>query len=319
MANERIYIMDTDSLISDRIAAIETIVTPMIRRDISLLVGFAKGNIEKAARSIAETEKPHIALVAGFFIRYAEPPSPETDGLNGTAHLAAAFAEAGFEVTVITDAPCAKAMWAILTEVPHPVRLEVVGVDRRQVLELRERLENLSHPPTHLIATERASPGTDGKPHREHGWDMSAETAPLELLFQDDNWMPRWTTIGIGDGGIEIGMGCLPADLVASDIPNGELIAAQTATDFLIVSSVSNWGAYALLAALALMRQDLQPALLKHFTPEKEKAFLTAVVELGQAIDDGRADRPGTIKMSVDRLPVEDHMVLIAQIRTHIG
>lgn len=310
--------MDIDAQISSRIAAIEAIVTPTIRRDISRLVSFAKGNIERAARSIADTETPHIALVAGFFIRYAEPPSPETDGLNGTAHMATAFAEAGFEVTVITDAPCAKAMWAILTEVPHQVRLEVVGVDRRQVLELRERLERLPHPPTHLIATERASPGTDGKPHREHGWDMSAETAPLDLLFQDAEWKPSWTTIGIGDGGNEIGMGCLPADVVARDIPNGELIAAQTATDFLIVSSVSNWGAYALIAALALMRQDLRSALLKHLTPEMEKVFLTTLVELGQAIDDGRADRPGTIKMSVDRLPVEDHMALIDQIRTQI-
>lgn len=306
--------MDIAKQQEEKINAIEALVGKTIRRDISRLVGFSRGNVARAAASIATTKKPHIAITAGFFIRFAEPPSPETDGLNGTAHLAAAFAEAGFDVTVVTDAPCAKAMWATLTEVPHKIRLEIVDVCKDQVLELRNRLEHLPNPPTHFIAIERVSPGSDGKPHREHGWDMSPETAPLDLLFQDVGWTPPWKTIGIGDGGNEIGMGCLPEEIVKSDIPNGELIAAQTATDFLIVSAVSNWGAYALLAAVSLLREDLRLPLLQHFTPEREKAFLTASVELGQAIDDSRLDRPGKPQMSIDRLPVEDHMSIISQI-----
>lgn len=319
LPENEICIMDISLDNAERISAIEALVGRTIRRDISRLIAFAKGNIARAAMSIASTERPHIAITAGFFVRFAEPPSPETDGLNGTAHLAAAFAEAGFEVTVITDAPCAKAMWAVLTEVPHAIRLEVVGVDMQQVLELRSRLENLPNPPTHFIAIERVSPGSDGRPHREHGWDMSAETAPLDLLFQDDGWTPRWTTIGIGDGGNEIGMGCLPEEIVREDIPNGELIAARAAADHLIVSSVSNWGAYALLAAVALLRPDLRDRLMQHFTPEREKAFLGAVVELGQAIDDSRLDRPGKPQMSIDRLPIDEHMALIKQIRAFVN
>lgn len=306
--------MDISSEDLSLIAAMERVVGRRIRRDISRLVTFAEGNIAQAARSIAISERRHIAITAGFFIRFAEPPSPETDGLNGTAHLAAAFAEAGYEVTVITDTPCAKAMWAILTEVPHRIRLEVVGIDRQQVLELRARLEALPSPPTHLIAIERVSLAADGKPHREHGWDMSDETAAIDLLFQDDGWTAPWTTIGIGDGGNEIGMGNLPQELVG-DIPNGELIAARTGADHLIVSSVSNWGAYALLTAVALLRPDISPKLLKHFTPEMEHQFLKTAVELGQAIDDSRLDRPGKPQMSVDRLPVEDHMALITELR----
>lgn len=311
--------MDIGSEDMARIAAVERLVGRTIRRDISRLVAFAQGNIASAARSIAQCERPHIAIVAGFFIRFAEPPSPETDGLNGLAHLAAAFAEAGFEVTVVTDAPCAKAIWAILTEVPHPVRLEVVDVNRQQVIELRNRLEALPNPPTHFVAIERVSPGSDGKPHREHGWDMSAETAPLHLLFEEEGWMRRWTTIGIGDGGNEIGMGRLPEEIVKRDIPNGDLIAASTSADHLIVSAVSNWGAYALLAAVALIRPDIRAQMLKHFTPERENAFLKAAVELGQAIDDSRLDRPGKPQMSVDRLPVEEHMAMVSEIRALIN
>jgi hypothetical protein len=84
------------------------------------------------------------------------------------------------------------------------------------------------------------SPASDGKPHREYGADMSADTAPLHLLFDDPDWPRPWVTIGIGDGGNEIGMGVLPEEIVRDDIPNGRLISAAVSADYLIVSSVSN-------------------------------------------------------------------------------
>jgi vacuolar-type H+-ATPase subunit F/Vma7 len=301
--------------VGDSIDLIESVVSRHVRRDISRLTAFAKGNLGRAAQSIAGTARPHVGVVAGFYIKHAEPPSPETDGLIGMAHLAAGFRAAGFDVTVITDAPCAKAVWAVVDALPEPVHLEVVGVDQGAVVRLRERLATQASPLTHLVAVERVSPGPDGKPHREHGWDMSRETAPLHLLFEDPAFARPWTTIGIGDGGNEIGMGSLPADIVASDIPNGEVIAAQTPCDHLIVAGVSNWGAYGLLAAVAAARPDLAEALLRHFDTAHEYKFLTAAVETGQAIDDSRVDRLGKPQMSVDRIPVAEHAALVEEIR----
>lgn len=300
---------------SDQIHLIEEIVCKSVRRDISRMTAFSRGQIEAAAKSILSETYPHVAIVSGFFIRHAEPPSPETDGLNGTAHLAAALTSAGIKVTVITDAPCAKALWAILTAAPEGIALEIVDVREDSARELRARLANLAHPPTHMVAIERVSPGTDGLPHREHGWDMTEETAPLNLLFQDGSWTPPWKTIGIGDGGNEIGMGALPSEIIKKDIPNGPLIAASVATDYLIVAGVSNWGAYGLIGALELLREQSAPSFLRHFTAEMETTFLTAAVELGQAIDDSRPDRPGRPQMSVDRIPVVEHAALIEQIR----
>ena len=43
------------------------------------------------------------------------------------AHLAAGLANAGIPVTVITDTPCAKAVWAVVDALPMPVNLEVVS------------------------------------------------------------------------------------------------------------------------------------------------------------------------------------------------
>jgi hypothetical protein len=297
------------------IKSIQTMIGQTVRRDISRMVNFADGGLEHAARSIMTTPNAHVGIVTGFFIRNAVPPSPETDGLGGMAHLAAGLAHAGIAVTVITDAPCSKAVWAISTELPDAVTLEITAVSKRSVVALRDRLSTGARPITHMIAIERVSPGSDGKPHREYGADMTEDTAPLHLLFADPTWQRPWRTIGIGDGGNEIGMGVLPADIVRDDIPNGALIAATTPTDDLIVAGVSNWGGWGLLAAMALAEPSKSVQLLKDFHPEKDRAFLSAAVEVGQAVDDSRIDRPARPVMSVDRLTWETHAAVLSKLR----
>lgn len=294
---------------------VEKIIGRTVRRDISRMVDFAQGNLQQAAQSIMSTPNAHVAIVTGFFIRNAVPPSPETDGLGGMAHIAAGLAHAGIPVTVITDVPCSKAVWAITGELPETVGLEIASVSEPSVRSLRARLAVQERPITHLIAIERVSPGSDGKPHREYGADMSLDTAPLHLLFEDPSWQRPWVTIGIGDGGNEIGMGALPPEIVQRDIPNGELIAATTGADYLIVAGVSNWGGWGLLQALAMVRPELADALLHDFHPHKDHAFLRAAVEVGQAVDDSRVDRAATPVMSVDRLPWETHAAVLRELR----
>lgn len=297
------------------VESIEQVAGTKVRRDITNLVNFSRGQLGLAAESLAGHPSPHVGIICGFFVRHAEPASPETDGLNGMAQLAAGLLEAGIRVTVITDAPCAKAVWAVTKVLPGKVGLEIVDVDAEAVRTLRSRLVSDAHPMTHLVAIERCSLAKDGKPHREHGWDISGDTAPLDYLFTDEDWTAPWVTVGIGDGGNEIGMGNLPQDIVERDIPNGAKIAAVTGSTFLLVAGVANWGAYGLLAALAVLRPDAREDLLRHFTGEFERTVLTAAVEVGQAIDDSRVDRPGQLQMTIDRLPLEDHIQVIEQMR----
>ena len=299
---------------NEKVSRIEAIVGRRVKRDITRMTQLTKGNLQKAAESILNTPDAHVGIVTGFFIQHATPPSPETDGLIGMGHLAAGLASAGVPVTVITDAPCAKAVWAVVDAVPEQIDLEVAATNERSVYRLRKSLEGADRPITHLIAIERVSPAADGKPHREHGWDMSGETAPLHLLFEDLNWQRRWTTIGVGDGGNEIGMGSLPADVVETEIPNGRVIAATTPADYLIVAGVSNWGGYGLLAAMACLQPEKASALLRHFNRDMDHRLLSAAVEIGQAVDDSRVDSPGRPQMSVDRIPWEQHAVLLEEI-----
>lgn len=303
--------MEFSNAASTTITEMERLVGQTVRRDIGRLVSHAQGNLERAARSIADHPSPRVGIICGFFVRHAEPPSPETDGFNGMGQLAAGFLEAGIPVSVITDAPCAKAAWAVTKVLPGRVNLEIVDVDEQSVRALRDRLEAAGEPLTHLIAIERCSLGSDGRPHREHGWDIGDDTAPLDFLFQDSGWSPKWETIGIGDGGNEIGMGVLPREIVEADIPNGALVGATTGADHLIVAGVANWGAYALLAAIARLRSDLSAQLLKHFHADFESDVLEAAVTVGQAIDDSRVDRLGQLQLTIDRLPLEDHVRVI--------
>lgn len=298
-----------------QVARVEAIIGRTVRRDISRMVNFAKGGLEKAAKSILETPNAHVGIVTGFFIRHAEPPSPETDGLGGAAHMAASLAGAGIPVTVISDAPCAKAVWAVVDAIPERIDLEIVSVDDGAVRKLRQRLQDDSRPLTHLIAIERVSPGSDGKPHREHGWDISNDTAPLHLLFDEPGWDRPWVTIGIGDGGNEIGMGVLPEDIVKNDVPNGELIAGTTPADVLIVAGVSNWGGYGLVAAMEILSNQKHRSFTKYFNREMDHNFLKAAVEVGQAVDDSRPDKLGRPQMSVDRLSWEEHADLLDELR----
>ena len=70
-----------------------------------------------------------------------------------------------------------------------------------------------------------------------------------------------FVSTGIGDGGNEVGMGLAAPFLTksaGSSIPSVERIACVSATSFLIPCSVSNWGGYALAAALGVAANDVR-------------------------------------------------------------
>jgi hypothetical protein len=116
------------------------------------------------------------------------------------------------------------------------------------------------------------------------GRDITEFTSPAHHLF-DDNLGPRphLSTIGVGDGGNEIGMGKVAWDLIARSVPNGETIACRVPTDHLIVAGVSNWGAYALAAGVYVLRGVKPPADL--FDPDRERDILEVMVREGPLVD----------------------------------
>lgn len=189
-----------------------------------------------------------VGIVSGFFIH--EAGAGETDGPPGAKVLGEALLRLGIEVDYITDQPNAPLFRAL-------------GID--PITESAHYL--LDQRPTHLISIERVGRGRDGRYRNMRGQDITHSTEPLDQLFIDAAQLGL-STIGIGDGGNEIGMGKIFAEAEAapfeSDGCSGQLglaCACVIPTDFCIVAGVSNWGAFGLTGALSVLEgRDLLPS-----------------------------------------------------------
>ena len=211
-------------------------------------------------------------------------------GRFAPAALAAALAGCGVPARIAVDTPCAGAVRVAVEATGQPVPVDEVAVeDGAELAHLIEawRGAGLSH----VLAIERCGRSADGRPRNMRGVDVSPWTAPLEDLFLAG----PWAKLAVGDGGNEIGMGRLPAGLIARTVPNGADIACVVPCDHLVVAGVSNWGAYGLMAALAVMRPDWQGIIAKFLSAERDLAVTRAIVEKAGAVDGVTARREATV------------------------
>ena len=273
-------------------------------RDVTGLAAAVPGQFARLAGELAAAGRARgrVGLVTGVHIAWAPTPAAETDGPVGTAVLAAALTALGAEPVVLTDEPCAQVTAACL-EVLGAGRLEVlpVSADDGRV-EARVAALGLSH----LVAVERLGPSADGRVLTMRGFDVTDSTAPLHAAFA----LPGLVTGAVGDGGNEIGMGNVPADVVAACIAHGDRIACRVPVDALVVAGTSNWGCSGLVAGLAQLAPGHRDALAALLDPQVDAQLLDAATAAG-AID-GVTGRPGA---TVDGVPVAGYADLIADLR----
>jgi hypothetical protein len=143
------------------------------------------------------------------------------------------------------------------------------------------------------------------------GRDVTAHTRPAHLLFEKLPWamIGGRTTIGIGDGGNEIGMGKLPWDTIRKNVPQGGLVACRVPADYLIVAGVSNWGAYALATGVRLLRGA--PVDSELYDLDRERGLLRQMVEAGALVD----GVTGQQSLTVDGLTFERYGRVLRQMR----
>jgi hypothetical protein len=297
------------------------------------LITATAGDFERACRSLAETQRASVAIVTGFFIPHGQPPCGETDGPLGAIFLARALTPLGIRVVLATDDFCVPALEAGLkaSGLDGSVPLVTLPSEERSngltSTEYWHEFADGYEPLTHLLALERVGPSHHSKSlqvqegnesralerywelaptehhdrcHTMRGRDITMHTSPAHRLFEEvkRQRLPV-TTIGIGDGGNEIGMGKVSWDAIRRNIPNGGLVACRVPTDHLIVCGISNWGAYGLAAGVRLLRGAAPDPVL--FDVERERAVLQTMVERGPLVD-GMSGRPS---MSVDGFAFE--------------
>ena len=281
-------------------------------RGLAELFAACPGDFAAACRNIADHSQPRIIVVTGFIISSVEPPTFETDGPLGAVFLLRAFAYLGSASSSGTEYPCHRAIRAglaaagtyqseIVTKPPHDDSL--FG---DSIVPSGAKLGFF----THTIMLERPGPAGNGRYHTMRGSDITELMLPAHHLCKaNQDGEKSWQTIGIGDGGNEIGMGKLPHDLVARTIPNGDLIHCRVPTDHLIVAGVSNWGAYALAAGVYVLRGVTPPDDL--FDPDREREILELMVREGPLVDGVTGKQTAT----VDGLSWDDYVRPLVRIR----
>jgi hypothetical protein len=311
------------------------------------LLSVAAGDFRAACRSIVGHPRlPAVVIVTGFFIPQASPPAGETDGPLGALFLARALAPLGIKVALATDDFCMQALAeglkacglgreVALVELPAAASDDPLAC--WQEFRRRAGAAGFSHSPSHLVAVERVGPshtlaslqaqpgstpgdleqfqaevlaGEHDRCHTMRGLDVTDRVRPAHLLFEAARRaeLPV-VTIGIGDGGNEIGMGRVPWRVVRRNIARGGLVACRVPADHLIVCGVSNWGAYGLAAGvLHLLGADDDPSL---FSIDRERELLQLMVDKGPLVD-GLTGRP---EATVDGLPFERYAAILARLR----
>jgi Domain of unknown function (DUF4392) len=261
---------------------------------------FVAGGAGAAARALHRARR--VLLTTGFALG---PGLPETDGPPGVASLGRALRALGAEVVFVTDAvavPPLEAALKVLGEGADILTFHAAAANAGQVA----RRLLAEHAPSHLVAIERPGRTRDGDYLSMRAESVRAWNGPLDALFLERGraGIRRPVTVGVGDGGNEIGMGRVRAR-VARLGPKARRFASIVPVDHLVVAGTSNWGAYGIVAELSrLAGRDLL------HSSDEELRMLNACVEAGAVDGVTRRAEP-----TVDRLPSGAHTGMLELLR----
>jgi hypothetical protein len=217
-----------------------------------------------AARLILEHAKPgQLVFIATGAGDAKFMPAGETDGPLGACALALAIIKATGAIPILLTETIFQANLAAVAlaaslgvrdpvlalETPFATTILPIAADDSAMAQAAGYLERFK--PTLLIAVEKSGPGRDGFAYRASGNRSPATRGHTEHLF-DQAAALGIASLGIGDNGNEIGYGLIE-EAVRTHKPKGDKIATRVATTVLVAANTSNWGAYAVCAALAAL------------------------------------------------------------------
>jgi len=227
--------------------------------------------LDAAARLAARVHKGDVVMLATGLPTYPWL-SGEQDGPVGAATLARALVVGvGARPVIVTDPVNVEICRAALGGAGLYVRpLEDVGrlpttaavlpfplawdAARTRARELLDALR-----PSALIAIERPGANEHGHYHASAGGRITDHCGKIDALFELAR-ARELLTIGIGDGGNELGAAAIREGVLRAvpgaaqcRCPCGGTVVPALELDLFIAAAISNWGAYGIEAALAIL------------------------------------------------------------------
>jgi len=270
-----------------------------------------------AARALTERVQPHDVVVISTGMPVGPWQMGEQDGPVGAATLARALVLGLTANPVILTEPKIVDMVAATVRaaglqvfpleqaLQYPTAIAVLAFPL-EAGEARARatalLEDLA--PRALIAIERAGANEQGEYHRALGASLTEHTSKQDLLFEMAKERDI-LTIGIGDGGNELGFGMIKEAVleivpIAAQCrcPCGGTVVPVFVPDILMVTAISNWAVYGIEACLA---SELERNEILH-SRDIDKRVHEACAMAGGDNDGPRLLDPGT-----DAVPAAIH------------
>lgn len=262
------------------------------KRGMTLLKEYLQNDYcKRAAEKLIQAPKGNVLITTGFYVAgYAE-----TDGPIGTLAVAKALEGLGYHGIVITDKYCEG-----FFELKN-ISVEYVAIDADQSV-YEEILEK--YRPVYMISIERCGHNLENEYANMRGDSITGQTACIDTLFElaAEKKIP---TIGVGDGGNEIGMGNVRQVI----LEKLELNPCVVTVDDLIIATTSNWGAYALAAYMAKLS-----GRSVFITYEEIEEYMAQIVALGCV--DGVTKQK---KMGTDGFSMEIEKEIITSLKEAIA
>lgn len=279
-----------------------------------------------------KTEDTTVLIMTGFVLR--PHLQPETDGIVGALLLARALIW-GFGITPVlcinpknVNAVIKSAVimglhvydnTSLAQELPVSFSYVTIPEDSKKASEKIDSILSAIKPAL-IFSTECAGANEAGQYHNAVGKNMTEIESKQDALFNRYKEM-EIPTFAVGDLGNEIGMGAIKSHIEKYIPYSGgkgvfeqcqcnckDGIVASTEADYLITATVSDWGVYAVIAAIAFLRKNIK---IMHSAEMEENVLKTCCLN-------GMVDMTGSLLPAIDGFDVEFEKEIVSLMRSSV-
>lgn len=217
----------------------------------------------RAATELLDRRPGVVLLITGFPVNGVA----ETDGPPGAAAVGRALRALSWHVVTVVDPMTRPVIQALGRDLGEIEEVDADGVVQAEIAtgQVLDRVR-----PHAAIAIERPGLTADGRLANMRGETLDPSPVPLDGLLR----VP--ISIGVGDGGNELGLGSLASFMRRRRISPAPCV---TRARHVLLASVSNWGAYGFTAMLEMLADR---PLLPSETDDRR--WMRAIVQAG-AVD----------------------------------